>query len=353
MSMAAPSEPMVDPLNPLLYSLLQNKFGEIKIANEGVSAAYEVMPDPYRPGRTVLQGHNWGEYYCVNCPFCKDTRHRLWINHLYGSDYDHGRRLFTHLAHCYNENCTRQPGRGEQLEDLVFGYGKPIIKRAPIKAVTTVFAPQAVDVPGEIVPVDEMPETHPVFSYLRTRKFDPEELARDFSIGVCVKVTNDRYRIANNRLYIPVRFNGALVGWQARAIGDDSFGPKYFNAPGMSKSKLLYNYDRASTQPFVIVVEGVPSVWRLGAAAVALFGKTMSTWQRTTISTTWAGKPVYLMLDADARAEMEQAISLLSQSSAKVVPVYLPDKRDPADYSRDEVFSLISMTASAAGLSAF
>ena len=337
-----------DPLSPMLYALLEHKFGEVKFANEGCSAVVQSFTDPNHPHLKIESAATWGEYYRVNCPFCADNRHRLWINHLYGSDYEKNRRTHTNLAVCYNENCISKPGRREQLEDLIFGYGRPLVKRMPIKAVTTEFVPRDVEPPGEITPVDELPDDHPAVKYLRQRNFEPADLARDFSVGVCTKISNDRARIAQNRLYIPVVFNGKLVGWQARAIGEPT-STKYFNSPGMSKSKLLYNYDNASGHAFVIVVEGVPSVWRLGPAAVCLFGKTMSVWQRTTISTTWAGKPVYLILDSDARAEMDQTVHLLRQSQVNVIPVYLPDKRDPADYAREEIFSLISMTVSAAG----
>lgn len=353
MTMMASSESAADPLNPTLYSLLQRKFGDIKIANEGCSAHVQNYPDPFHPGRFITQADTWGEYYCVNCPFCKDTRQRLWVNHLYGSEYDKNRRLYTHLANCYNEGCLSKPGRREQLEDLVFGYGKPIMTRVPIKAGTAEYAHRATEPPGEVVPVDQLYDGHPARDYLVSRGFDPAELAKDFHIGLVTKAASDRLRITQNRLYIPILFNSRLVGWQARAVGDNANGPKYFNGPGTSKSKMLYNYDQAARQPYLVVVEGVPSVWRLGAAAVALFGKTMSLWQQTTIATTWAGKPVFVMLDADAQQEMTETVKALTKRAVQVVPVYLPDKRDPADYPREEIISLISMTGAAAGLTPF
>lgn len=353
MTVATYSEAVVDPLNPTLYSLLEHKFGEVKIANEGESAHIRAFPDPFHPGRKIVQADSWGEYYRINCPFCNDVGHKLWVNHLFGADYENGRRTNLHAAICYKNDCLNAPGRRQQFENMVFGPGRPINKRMPIKAVTTEFVLKDVEPPGEILPVDMLYDGHPALEYLQRRNFDAAELARDFEIGVCTKTANERVRIAQHRLYIPIRFNGKLVGWQARAIGDTNPGMKYYNCPGTSKSRMLYNYDRASQQPYVIVVEGVPSVWRLGAPAVCLFGKTMSVWQRTTITTTWAGKPVFLMLDSDAHKEMEQTIKNLQNSQAQVIPVYLPDKRDPADYTRDEIFSLISMTARAAGQAPF
>lgn len=353
MTMTAPGFVAVDPLNPTLYNLLEHKFGEIKIANEGVSADVQELPDPFHPGRTITHSNGWGEYYRINCPFCNDVGHKLWINHLYGADYTNGRRTNLHRAICYKNNCLSAPGRREQLEMMVFGPGRPLMRKMPIKVATQEFVQLAVSPPGDIIPVDTLYEGHPALEYLRQRNFDPAALAQDFGIGFCAKATQERVRIASGRLYIPISFHGKLVGWQARAVGDTNKNLKYFNCPGTSKSRMLYNYDRASREPFVIVVEGVPSVWRLGAAAICLFGKTMSLWQRTTISTTWSGKPVFMMLDNDARGEMEQAVQLLQQAHVKVIPIYLPDKRDPADYSREEIISLISMTGAAAGLAPF
>jgi hypothetical protein len=338
MTMTAPS---VDPLNATLYSLLEHKFGEIRIANEGAAAHIQRFADPLRPGRFVERAHTWGEYYCVNCPFCQDARFRLWINHLYGADYENNRRTRTHLATCYNEDCISKPGRREQLEDMVFGGGKRLFKKVAIRAPSAEFVHKAVAAPGEICSIAGLPEFHPAVKYVRSRKFDPLVLDAKFQIGVCTYTTEAAYKIMLNRLYMPIHFNGELVGWQGRTVNDGG-GPKYFNCPGTSKSRMLYNYDRAREQPYVVVVEGVPSVWRIGDPAVCIFGKTMSLWQQTTISTTWAGKPIILMLDNDARVEMDHAAELLRARGADVRTIYMPDKRDPADYSEGEIQDMIA-----------
>jgi hypothetical protein len=341
MTMTAPLESHTDPLNSMLYGLLEHKFGEIVIANEGVSAHVQKLADPLRPGKIIERALVWGEYYCVNCPFCSDTRHRLWINHLYGSDWEHGRRTHTHLATCYNENCLDKPGRRGQLETLVFGPGRPLIKRVTIKAPSCSFVHKAVEPPGEVCSIAGLPDSHPAVVYVKSRGFDPLRLDKFFKVGACTRTETERYRIMLNRLYIPIIFNNELVGWQGRATNPTSV-PKYFNCPGTSKSRMLYNFDNASMQPYVVVVEGVPSVWRIGREAVCLFGKTMSLYQQTTISTTWAGKPVILMLDHDAKAEMAQAVNLLRARNCDVRPIYLPDKRDPADYSEGEIQDMIA-----------
>ena len=110
---------------------------------------------------------------------------------------------------------------------------------------------------------------------------------------------------------------------------------------------MLYNYDSAINQPVVVVVEGVPSVWRLGSAAVCAFGKTLSWWQQNALVAGWTGKPVFVMLDNDAAAETEKTVHQLSDRGANVVPVFLPDSRDPADYQRNELREILSSAAAA------
>lgn len=337
----------VDPLNPYLYSLLVRKFQSVKIANEGVPAYITTYPDPLRRGRKVTKADCWGEYYRVCCPYCDDTHHKLWINHRYGADVENGYRTNTHLAVCYKNNCTAHAGKRSQLESFIFGIGKNF-RRAPIKTIVEAYTPIKIEPPGTILPLTALTEEHPAIQYVLNRGFVPDILSDQFNVGLCDAVSQQKYEIVKNRLYIPILYQRELVGWQARAIHDHVYGPKYFNAPGTSKSRILYNYDAAADKPFVVVVEGVPSVWRLGPYGVCIFGKSMSLYQQSTIANTWAGKPVFLMLDNDAKVEMQHATAVLQQKRANVVPVYLPDARDPAEYSRYALAAFMAAAASAA-----
>lgn len=339
-----------DPLNPVLYNLLVKKFGQVKISSEGCHAHYQRIPDPFNPGRTIEQAAFWGEYYCVRCPFCNDHSPRLWINHLYASEVKDGRRQFTHLAVCYNNQCLSLPGRREQLEQLIFGMGAHLRPRAlPVKAVTTPYVPKPVTAPGTIVPLRDLPPDHPAREYLLSRRFDPDKLSDSFNIGFVADTAEGVSLACRGRIYIPVVQNGDLLGWQCRGITPDA-KPKYLNAPAMHKASLLYNFDTAREQPFVIVVEGVPSVWRLGAASVCLFGKSLSMAQHNLIVRTWNKKPVFLMLDKDAQVEMQHAATLLRKTMAHVITIPLPDARDPADYSFDEITDIVFARAEAEGV---
>ena len=347
MTMATHSAPSVNPLNAALYSLLEHRFGVVKIANEGAQAHVQRLRDPLHPGRIIKRGQSWGEYYRVCCPFCNDSAHKLWVNHLYGADVEFGRRTDTYLARCYKNACLDKPGRLEQLEDLIFGANKRFIPKISIRASDADAPPVTVPSAGEIVLLDELPEYHPAVEYLVSRGFDVQALATEFRIGVCATPSSSKFDLMRSRIYIPIYFHQQLVGWQGRAIGASANGMKYYNAPGTPKSRLLYNYDVAATQPVVVVVEGVPSVWRLGAAGVCIFGKTMSHWQQMTVATTWANKPTFIMLDSDAHEELDSLTVSLCQRNVNVVPVILPDARDPADYSRAQLFDLLTSAAEA------
>lgn len=340
------------PLNSLLFSLLQHKFGDVRIANEGMPAVITSVQDPLHPGRLLRSG-SWGEYYRICCPFCNDVGHKLWVNHTYGADVDHktGRRTNTFSACCYKNDCLSVPGRREQFEDMVFGLNKRAIPKVRINAPT--HAPRKTDIepPGEIRLLSELPEFHPAVEYLQARNFNAAALAEQFKIGVCVEPSHDRYRIMRGRIYIPIFMRGKLVGWQGRIVGDDVKSAKYYNVPGAPKSQLLYNYDAAVNQPFLVVVEGVPSVWRIGAPAVCIFGKTLSWWQQHAIAAGWSGKPVFTMLDHDAADETEKAVYQLAERGVNVIPVFLPDARDPADYQKAELTALLSDAAAAVSVS--
>lgn len=337
------------PLNATLYAFLQHKFKDVRIANQGAAAVVRKIRDPVNPGRTITQGLSWGEYYCVNCPFCNDVGNKLWINHTYGADVNSltGKRADTHLAVCYKNNCVDSPERREQLETLIFGPGRRFLSKIPIAAGDPTTRPEVIEPPGTIVSLVDLPETDPAIRYLRSRSFDVSELVSVFDLGVCLSPT-PRFAAMRGRIYIPSYFNGTLVAWQGRAPTAQKIDMKYYTA-GV-KSRALYNYDVAKNEPAVVIVEGAPSVWRIGRYAVSLFGKSLSFWQENTIATTWAGKPVFVVFDYGEEQAAEKAAAQLCRHNLSVVPVVMPDERDPADYTREEFFELLYQSSADCGV---
>jgi hypothetical protein len=100
------------PLNPKLYSLLQQRFGDVKVSHAGETAKGSYRTDPItgRIKHEVDKTHR-GEQYSVNCPFCPDTRHRLSFNYRWGVYDDVTDSYNYHLFHCYNEDCEKTYSR--------------------------------------------------------------------------------------------------------------------------------------------------------------------------------------------------------------------------------------------------
>jgi hypothetical protein len=104
--------------------------------------------------------------------------------------------------------------------------------------------------------------------YLKSRGLNPKQITMDWSIrGIGISAELPW------RIFIPVYFDGELVSWTTRAIGNTP-GSKYISArPTEEKyalKKLLYGEDY--TEHKVIVVEGPVDVWKIGKGAVAICG---------------------------------------------------------------------------------
>jgi hypothetical protein len=315
-----------NPLRPSLYARLQDdpRFHDgITIANEGeeMVANYTVSG-----AKVELSVDIPGEYYRVNCPYCTDTRKRLWINHRWGQRDEKG-QLNLFLAHCYNENCLAQPGNSWRLYREIFTdfsheVGDVVQKNHRVESadVTPTW-------PGRHVPLDKMFPNHPANMYLRNRGFDPLLLVRDYQVSYCIEATDD-YPLAQGRIIIPSFMEGKLMGWQARYIGDPPSKtiPKYYTMPHMKRNKILYNFDVARHQPYVVLCEGPTDAWRFGPEAVALWGKSISAWQVQLVVGYW--KKVYVCLDAEAVVEGKEVFDKLQNKVDKAL-VRLPGRTDP------------------------
>lgn len=323
------------PLCPTLYTKLQERFHTVMIANEG--EAFQAYPTTdLRTGRPRTELITSGEQYRVSCPRCGDTRHRLYLGHRW-ADY-------RWLVYCHNADCYADAAWRDQLYSYVFHTRRPVSAPArrgsgcPTRAL-------ARRLPGAVIPLDALPPGHPAVAYLTGRGFDPAELSRLYKIGFC-ETADAGHRSAQGRVIVPIEANGALVGWQARYVGDLDWKacgvPKYLTTRGMSVKSTLYNYDHARRGPRVVLVEGVTDVWAVGAAGVALFGKSISFAQSRTLETTLGDRPLAVMLDGDAQRENDAMTrSLAGLLRGGVVRVTLPPGRDPADFGRVELGQMV------------
>jgi hypothetical protein len=224
---------------------------------------------------------------------------------------------------------------------------RPIAAKGPTSARL-----QEVPRPGHVLPLTDLPLDSPAVTFLQERDFDVQELAEVWGVGLCTTATEP---ILEGRIYIPVHMNGKLVGWQGRWPGEVDWKTtgisKYHNMKGMPKNAILYNFDLARQQPLVVICEGVTDVWRIGKPGVALLGKTASAQQLHLLATAWAGKPIVILLDADAAAEAEElSRKLRPHVKSQLVVARLPEGADPGSCPRKELWSFLRVEAQAQGV---
>jgi hypothetical protein len=323
------------PLNQSLYAALMRRFGSVRVSNEGQEVLIRLVKNPYDLHAPSKEEElESGEYYRVNCPYCQDTRHRLYVNYRWNTVTRDGKKA-KGLAHCFNEKCDML-----NLDDELKGY----VARSLGRGINTAYRKpepfKPVEWPGKCIPLDQLPVNHAAVRYIQLRQFDPAYLAKEWDVRYCVEAGHDLVR---DRLIIPVYWEGKLVGWQARAIGDRHAGPKYYTMPGLKKTQMLFNGDRAKTFKFGVVVESVFGAFRVGPRAVALLGKSMSWLQRELAVGYWGMGAMCVLLDPDAVEDMENITSMLNPSAFRwgAWSMTLPDGKDPDEFPSQELWDMI------------
>lgn len=343
-------------LCPQLYRKLQELTnGPVSISNEGEAMLTNNCYNPATGRHETWITHS-GEYYRIHCPFCKDSRPRLWVNHMYGQQDVNGRPM-RFLATCYNENCLADPDNWLAFNDSLFGFRNAADRRnyQPFQVQRGRWEDpnlHTVHPPGELEPVSRLPAHHRAVQYmLEERRYTRDMLDR-YKISYCRRA-DQRFRAAQDRIVFPIYMHDELVGWQCRYMGTADWKrvPKYYGMPGMKKKAMLYNFDLAKTYPFVVVVEGPTDANAVGDAGVALLGKSLSHTQKQLLVATWDRKPIIFMLDPDAREESWGTIQdLMNLNTNPIVAVDLPPGNDPSDYGYETVWNIIRSTCHARGV---
>lgn len=345
-------------LNPALFDRLRSEFGKVLIAKEGEPLSGRYLASPTREGVVDLVIANRGETYRVDCPYCGDRRARLWINHRFGSYDSVCRSKNIWLAKCFNDDCVSDFSRANDLYTRIYGFRNSKLRDSGLPptriATETACRLHAVNPPGTLIKLPDLPDSHPAIRYLRDRRFDPGELSDIYNISICVEAAPE-HPLAENRLVIPIYMRGILVGWQCRYISDlnwkEARVPKYYSCRNMPKRLMLYNFDNAAKRDYVIICEGPTDVWRAGPHAVALMGKSLSDPQLQTICTTWAGGAVIVLLDGDAVTDACGITrKLVDHFDGKVAFVPMPGVTDPGDMLREQLDMLIHESALAQDL---
>lgn len=349
---------MPDLLNTSLYARLHRAFyehGGVKISSEGEEMVYRKYRDSSREGdHYVYDFDQGGEYYRVNCPYCNDTKHRLYVSHRWGTrDIDGHPLMF--LAICYNEDCLADPINRKAFRDRL--RYDTTLKNAPLsKGIIIPEEKRVFEWPGPVTRLDKLPEDHAAVAYVTGRGFDAGRLGRYYGVSYC---HNSLYFHASGRLIIPVYSGTVMKGWQARYVGElpwknkdaeDRYPPKYYTAPRMKRSKLIGNFDNAKKYKTMVLVEGWFDVFATGPWSGCIFGNFTSTYQRKMLvdQARGTGQSVIFMLDPE-EFESESSINAMEDLERELpgqfAPVKLPVGTDPGALGRDFILDYIKTEA--------
>lgn len=337
-------------LNEPLFHLLRAKFGKVFVANAGEVAMRSAGTKTNGRVGSVIRG---GEHYKVNCPVCGDTRHRLWVSYLYGTDDPMTGYRMLHLAYCYNERC-RQDMLWDFLKQDHFDNFRKVPDHAKAVEETDIETLKPVSLPaGQKAALTQLPEGHVALEYLRARGYDPAFLWKHYRV---MYYEGAEHAYVTRRLVFPVfaSLQGSLemVGWQTRSIPNWSARdlPKYFTMAGFPKSRVLYNLHQAHKEKTIVLCEGVLDAIRLHPYGACLFGKTISITQIRILQLQAPKAKLVVMLDSDAESEARRiqeqiqhyrACNRLQGSGATTVGRVTLPSGDPGDHSPDELRELI------------
>lgn len=353
-------------LNQRLYNALQQAFGEVLIANEDQMPDIEPDPVGYHGWRIRADsGQGRGEQYHVNCPFCNDRRHRLYISSLsFASLQVRGERLpqAPLMAYCQNENCCSSRDNREALARMILtGFASP----------TTVTVDQASlkpsnDGPGNGLSSDPtvegirtwVPGYTPIDSnappaileYLAGRRVTDADV-QWLNIGWGPIKTNKGELLGGRPWVIfPVVQNKTLVGVQARCPDcymPEGYKMKYWFHPASHKSAAVFNLDAARAVGVGVLCEGVFDVLSIGRPGICCFGHTPSSVQRRLVPT--VGDMLIWLPDTDSNPKcnpLEIATRMTAQWNSEGAFKYgahvvvLPEK-DAGSMTRLEVWRQI------------
>ena len=372
-------------INLALHNTLEEVFGSVLVVKQGIQSSVRIKDDIFTaanlPGVGVPTSYkvvygDWGETYTVCCPKCSDTRHRLYISHMWGVELRPGVALYS-LVKCFNEDCDWRDLEGH-LRNKALLNGLKVVKASDMDRSATRPA-RLMKLPADPAHIhflSELPSDHPAVRYVEYRGLDPEFVSKVYGVSYCsqsnwktpILDSTDKtwFRTPEDRLIIPnLDGDGSWHGWQARWIGgyhtspddisqwdrvpkDPKLGrellPKYLSAPGMTAKGVVFNIGRAAKMTrgkLCFVNEGPMSAIAAGPCGVCTFGMRLSDIQIDLICQHFSEGSVYILAETeDDPSESAKKIGSRVKGSCRVID--LPSGEDAADLGFEGVLELIS-----------
>jgi hypothetical protein len=337
-------------LNPQLYAALKRKFnGNVRIVNEGIKNVWRTVFKGDKKERELISR---GQNFATDCPFCNDTRQRLYISYEWGVDDPITGRPDLRLANCFNEQCLSYNPHYREVLFFEILYGKPI-NRTAIRP-GRIREPGTYTPPGVTVPINELATDHIAYQYLANRGFNLTILSKVYKISWCQSSDN---KMVANRIIIPIISEDKEIGWLGRLAHDSALAsssgrkiPKYYNMPNLRSERLLYNFDLAKQFKTLIIVEGAFDSIVVGAPSVGVFGKTVSNYNLDRLMSHVTKNDVLVVIafdpdkpanDRQSKHHIEVASNKFKHFHQKVMSLYLPTGTDPASLGRSQFKQLL------------
>lgn len=345
-------------LNPSLYRALKRLYPSVEVKHENQPA--DIIRETRRVKgsdgkvRTYInirpkEYGRYGEKYVMDCPFCSDRRKRFSVSYLFGTRDSQTGQTITYGLHCFNEqNCHKNPENRKWLLNRIQLFGnmmnmstlQSLSEHADDSEEPSDIQPQEAALPGECIPLADLPSGHPALEYLILRGISPQKAAEQ--AGVMYVRKGYYWRSMDHRILIPFYRNGMMIGWTARQIEDDGSGRKYLNSSGFL-TNFLYGLRGATSGDVAVIVEGPIDRWSVGKPAVSLltkslgYGKALKLKNALLASST---KLIVVLVDpyqseSDKAAGNPHQMDVLCETIKQMelpiphLPVWLPKHLDP------------------------
>lgn len=213
-----------------------------------------------------------------------------------------------------------------------------VVKEYPARPAFRIPGEDRVQVPECKLPAGAGPLGPAHKRYLRGRRFNPDYIEGQWGARGTLGLAKEY----SWRIISPVYFENTLVSYHSRDITGKDPVP-HRACPEAKEVRLhkhcLYGYDQTRPE-FVVVVEGITDVWRLGPGAVATFGiqyseaqvRLLRTWPRVVV--------LYDSGEPEARVQARKLAADLGALGTKTELVWL-DVEDPDDLPQADADKLM------------
>lgn len=270
--------------------------------------------------KTLTKGKNVSqEWIGVNCPFCNDSGFHGGFN-LQSPDW----------YYCWK--CGNHPAKEvfSLLSKISIYEARKLLKNIDEaeSKIEVVSGSKSFSLP---LLCGKMRQKHR--EYLESRNYDAEFLEQKYKL-----LGTGRLGIYKDRVIAPIFVDGKMISYQGRDISGKA-KERYMACQTereiIHHKHTLYNIDNAK-KDFVIVFEGITSVWRWGDDTVATFG---IMWKVQQAKLLLRLKRVFIFFDSDtnARIQSQKLASFLSSFNIEAIEIDTKNNKDPADLSEKDI----------------